>query len=87
MKPKPPSKYKATITRALADTGEQMVVMGIKAVYAMGLGRKNIIPVGMNIKAANTGGFTLLGGVLVRISGRDQDDRERESNQATSLHC
>ena len=58
-----------------------MVVMGIKTVYSMGLGRKNIIPVGMTIKTANTGGLKLLGGVLVRISGRDKNGIERVSTQ------
>ena len=58
-----------------------MVVMGIRTVYAMGLGRKNIIPVGMTIKAANTGGLKLLGGVLVRISGKVHGGGERHTRQ------
>ena len=79
--PRPSPKHKSTSTKSLVDTGAQMVVMGIKTVYAMGLGRKNIIPVGMTIKAANTGGLKLLGGVLVRISGRDKNGIERVSRQ------
>ena len=53
--------------------------------YAMGLGRKHIIPVGMTIKAANTGGLKLLGGVLVRISGRNQHGIERVTRQLAYL--
>ena len=78
---RPPSKHKTTNTKALVDTGAQMVVMGIKTVYAMGLGRKHIMPVGMTIKAANTGGLTLLGGILVRISGKNQGGVERITRQ------
>ena len=81
LQPKPPLKHKATTSRSLVDTGAQMVVMGVKTVYAMGLGKKNIIPVGMTIRAANTGGLKLLGGVLVRISGKVQDGRERFTRQ------
>merc|ERR1719318_1136716 len=47
----------------------------------MGLGRKHLIPVGMTIKAANTGGLKLLGGVLVRISGKDLEGSERFTRQ------
>jgi len=78
---RPPPKHKSTSSKGLVDTGAQMVVVGIKTVYAMGLGRKNIMPVGMKIKAANTGGLTLLGGVLVRISGHGQDGVERVTRQ------
>ena len=34
LKPKPPSKYKATTTRSLANTGAQMVVMGMPWAWA-----------------------------------------------------
>ena len=33
----------------LVDTGAQMVVIGIKTAYSMGLSRRNLIPVGMKI--------------------------------------
>ena len=78
---KPPPKHKITSTKALVDTGAQMVVMGLKTVYAMGLGKKNIMPVGMTIKAANTGGLRLLGGILVRITGQGLDGVERITRQ------
>ena len=81
LQPRPPQKYKVTKSKSLVDTGAQMVVMGIRTVYSMGLSRKHIIPVGMTIKAANTGGLKLLGGVLVRISGKDQHGTERVTRQ------
>ena len=78
---RPPPKHKSTDTNALVDTGAQMVVMGVKTVYDMGLGKKHIMPVGMTIKAANTGGLKLLGGVLVRISGPGHDGVQRVTRQ------
>ena len=75
LQPRPPTKHKTSKSKSLVDTGAQMVVIDVKTVYAMGLGRKHIIPVGMTIKAANTGGLKLLGGVLVRITGRDLQTR------------
>ena len=81
LQPRPPHQHKTTKTKSLVDTGAQMVVVDVRTVYAMGLGRKHIIPVGMTIKAANTGGLKLLGGVLVRISGKDQQGNERVTRQ------
>ena len=78
---RPPPNPKATETNALVDTGAQMVVMGVKTVYAMGMGKKHIMPVGMKIKAANTGGLKLLGGILVKISGHSQEGGTRVTRQ------
>ena len=47
----------------------------------MGLNKIDLIPVGMEIKAANTGGLKLLGGVLVKIWGQDSMGNERSSRQ------
>ena len=41
-------------SKTWVDTGAQVVVVDMKALYSMGLGKKHIIPVGMKIKAANT---------------------------------
>ena len=78
---RPPPKIRDTETSALVDTGAQMVVMGLRTVYQMGLGKKHIIPVGMTIKAANTGGLKLLGGVLVRIRGSNRQGKEIVTRQ------
>ena len=78
---KPPVRVKSSQVNALVDTGAQMVVMGIKTVYSMGMGRKHIMPVGMKIKAANTGGLTLLGGVLIKISGTSPKGVTRVTRQ------
>ena len=81
LKTRPPIKCKQTECCGLVDTGAQMVSMGLQTVYAMGLGRKHIVPVGMKIKAANTDGLRLLGGVLVKISGFDNEGQEHFTRQ------
>merc|ERR1711895_70769 len=48
----------------LVDSGAQMVVIGLKHLYGMGLTKKDLVPVSMKIKAANSGGLKLLGGLL-----------------------
>ena len=79
--PEPPENWRTTVSKSLVDTGAQMVVIDLKTVYSMGLAKKNLIPVGMKIKAANTGGLKLLGGVLVRIMGKSQDGAEKVTRQ------
>ena len=76
-----PKRCKYFSAEALTDTGAQMVVISPKIVQSMGLSSKNIIPVKMKIKAANMGGLTLLGGVLVKISGKSDNGVVRSSQQ------
>ena len=47
------------------------MVMGPGTIHAMKVRKKDLIPVGMRIKAANMGGLRLLGGLSVVISGID----------------
>ena len=72
LRPQPPNCYKSSSFDALVDTGAQMVVMDLKTVYSMGLSKKHLIPVGMKIKAVNTGGLKLLGGLLEKITGKNK---------------
>ena len=65
----------------LADTGAQMVVIGPGTIHAMKVKKKDLIPVGMRIKAANMGGLRLLGGLPIIISGIDTQGNERETRQ------
>ena len=76
-----PKSVKKINTKALVDTGAQMVVIGMNTVHSMGLRKNNLIPVGLRIKAANTGGLKLLGGVLIKISGKDKEGNIRVSKQ------
>ena len=76
-----PKKIKKISSTALVDTGAQMVVMGIEDVHKMGLRKSNLIPVKLKIKAANSGGMRLLGGVLVRIEGKSPSGANRTTRQ------
>ena len=58
-----------------------MVVIGLKHLYGMGLSKKDLVPVNMKIKAANSGGLELLGGVFMKITGYSSSGRKWESRQ------
>ena len=47
----------------------------------MGLSKKDLVPVNMKIKAANSGGLKLLGGVFMKISGYSSSGKKWESRQ------
>ena len=47
----------------------------------MGLSKKDLVPVNMKIKAANSGGLELLGGVFMKITGYSSSGRKWESRQ------
>ena len=79
-KPAPTTKRNIQ-SLGLADTGAQMVVMGLNIIYALGIRKKDLVPVGMKIKAANMGGLKLLGGIPVVITGLDRLGTEKESRQ------
>ena len=61
LREKLPKTVNKISSKALVDTGAQMVVMGMNSVNRMGLNKSNLIPVGLRIKAANMGGLNLLG--------------------------
>ena len=58
-----------------------MVVIGLKHLYGMGLTKKDLVPVNVKIKAANSGGLKLLGGVFMKISGYSSSGKRWESRQ------
>ena len=47
----------------------------------MGLSKKDLVPVHVKIKAANSGGLKLLGGVFVKILGYSSSGKRWESRQ------
>merc|ERR1712120_114489 len=65
----------------LVDSGAQMVVIGLKHLYGMGLTKKDLIPVNMKISAANSGGLKLLGGVFLKISGYSSSGKRWQTRQ------
>merc|ERR1712082_179162 len=76
-----PGKLKVCNGPGLVDSGAQMVVIGLKHLYGMGLTKKDLVPVSMKIKAENSGGLKLLGGVFMKISGYSSSGKRWESRQ------
>merc|ERR1711989_165036 len=76
-----PGKLKVYNGPGLVDSGAQMVVIGLKHLYGMGLSRRDLVPVGMKIKAANSGGLKLLGGVFLKITGYSSSGRRWQTRQ------
>merc|ERR1712115_710362 len=76
-----PERLKVYNGPGLVDSGAQLVVIGLKHLYGMGLSKKDLVPVNMKIKAANSGGLKLLGGVFMKISGFSSSGKRWESRQ------
>ena len=63
-----PRNHRTITTTALPDTGAQMVVAGMDLVHKLGVTKKEMFPVSCRIKAANSEGLKLIGGLLITIS-------------------
>ena len=72
-----------TTTYAMADTGCQSCLAGIKAVRHLGLTEKDLIPVSMKMHAANNKGIKILGAAIVRYSGLSDTGQTVETRQIT----
>jgi len=72
---------RAVTLPAMADTGCQSCLIGIKVVQQMGLSTEDLIPVSMTMKAANNKGIRILGAVVVRFVGNSDDARRLETRQ------
>ena len=77
------SQPKSISVSAMADTGCQSCLTGIKVIYRLGLKDKDLIPVRMKMHAANNQGINILGAVILRISGRDSHGKVIETHQIT----
>ncbi|XP_071177635.1 uncharacterized protein [Mytilus edulis] len=68
---------------AMADTGCQSCLNGIKVIHRLGINQTELIPVNMKMHAANNKGITILGATTLRISDRDDQGRHVETRQMT----
>ena len=66
---------------AMADTGCQSCLIGIKVARKLGLDTADLIPVSMTMRAANNKGIRILGAAVVRFSGTGDDARKLETRQ------
>lgn len=68
-----PSKPKTTTVSAMADTGCQSCLAGLKVVNRLGMTERNLIPVTMKMHAANNRGIRMLGAAIIRFSGESSN--------------
>lgn len=77
----PPNR--TSIIPAVADTGCQSCLAGIRVIQQLGLGHADLVPVKMKMSAANRSGIRILGAVILRYSGADRRGRIAETRQVT----
>ncbi|XP_071478837.1 uncharacterized protein [Diadema antillarum] len=70
---------------AMADTGCQSCLAGLKVLHRLGLRQQDLIPVTMEMHTATNGGITILGAVPLRLSGRNPLGHVVESRQLTYI--
>ena len=78
-----PHGTKSVVLPAMADTGCQSCLAGIKVINRLGLNKTALIPVTMKMHAANRKGITILGATILRITGKDESGRRVETRQMT----
>ena len=75
-----PKKPHTVTCPALPDTGAQMMVCGMDLPHKLGVTRKELFPVASGIKAANSEGLKLVGGLLVTVSATGHDGNTRSTS-------
>jgi len=68
-----PFKPRTVLVPAMADTGCQSCLAGIKVLHKLGLTERNLIPVTLKMHAANNKGIKILGAAVLRLSGKGPD--------------
>ena len=76
-------KPRSAIVQCMADTGCQSCLAGLKTISPLGISTDTLIPVTLKMHAANNKGIRILGAVVLRISGKDNDGSKVETRQVT----
>ena len=79
-KPVVSKRHTAKLT-AIADTGCQSCLAGMKVIHLLGLCGSDLFPVTLHMHAANNNGIKILGTVVLRFSGQSQSGKILETNQ------
>ena len=66
----------STTMLAMADTGCQSCLAGMKVARALGISEKDLIPVSLKMHAANNQGIAILGAAPLRFSGSNPETRQ-----------
>ena len=67
-----PTGFRAIHAKVMADTGCQSCLVSMSIVRRMGLTEKDLIPVKMQMHAANSNRIDIIGAVILRLSGRSK---------------
>jgi hypothetical protein len=78
---RPPKSHRTATLTAIADTGCQSSLLGIKLVHNLGIKKSELIPVHLQMKAINHESVHIIGAVLLRISGQDSHGHHLETAQ------
>ena len=76
-----PRKAVRAETVGVADTGAMMVIINVGTMRMLGVEEEELIPMSLNITAANSSKVKLLGGILVTIEAIGEDGKARSSRQ------
>ena len=68
-----------------------MVVAGVSLIHSLGITKKELIPLANGVSTADNAGLGMIGGILVKITGKTKGGELRRSNQlcyiAENIHC
>ena len=78
-------KTNTTTITALADTGCQSCLAGSNLLHKLGVTSTDLIPVRTKMRSANNEGIKLLGAILLRLSGSDENGHIYSTNQMTYI--
>ena len=66
---------------AMADTGCQRCLAGLKVVKKLGVSVRDLIPVNIKMQAANNDNIRILGAAILRLLGKSNEGEERFTRQ------
>ena len=79
--PSPRVTTKSTERMAMADTGAQMTVGSLELAHALGVTKRELIPLASRVNVANAAELGLLGGMLIRVTMKDSQGTMSETLQ------
>jgi len=78
-------RHRSASLLAMADTGCQSCLAGMRVMTALGITERDLIPVSLKMHAANNQGIRLLGAVALRFSGPNPQGQVVETRQLTYI--
>ena len=72
---------KLSFVSAMADTGCQSCLAGLKIVKKLGLSTRDLIPINIKMHAADNHDICILGATILRLSGKNNKGEEQSTRQ------